>query len=160
MSTKFGEELVTDENSIFQRKSFVDALFASEGEAMSKEPTCHSCNAHDDLVAALEDALSTIEWMAGCTSPAEDEVDRAITELRTAIAKAKGQPMPMCHSVYILTTYEYDTYSYSEISEQGMYVHATKEGAEAHATELGLTVVEYCKDPDKEATIDREPLRA
>jgi hypothetical protein len=55
--------------------------------------------------------------------------------------------------LYQLTTYEYDTYGYSGISEGETFLHLTKEGALAHAAELKLTVVEYCKDPEKEATL-------
>lgn len=44
----------------------------------------------DDLLAALEDAVETIEWMNGCSSPAVDEVEKAIREGNSAISKAKG----------------------------------------------------------------------
>ena len=44
----------------------------------------------DELLAALEDAVETIEWMNGCSSPAVDEVEKAIREGNSAISKAKG----------------------------------------------------------------------
>ena len=44
----------------------------------------------DELLAALEDAVETIEWMNGCSSPAVDEIEKAIREGNSAIAKAKG----------------------------------------------------------------------
>ena len=47
----------------------------------------HRC---DELLAALEDAVETIEWINGCTSPAVDEIEKAIREGNSAIAKAKG----------------------------------------------------------------------
>ena len=47
----------------------------------------HRC---DELLAALEDAVETIEWMNGCSSPAVDEIEKAIREGNSAIAKAKG----------------------------------------------------------------------
>ena len=47
----------------------------------------HRC---DELLAALEDAVETIEWMNGCISPAVDEVEKAIREGNSAISKAKG----------------------------------------------------------------------
>ena len=47
----------------------------------------HRC---DELLAALEDAVETIEWMNGCSSPAVDEVEKAIREGNSAISKAKG----------------------------------------------------------------------
>jgi len=56
--------------------------------------------------------------------------------------------------VYILRDYDYDTYSYSGISSSHDYIHLSKEGAEAHAVELGLSIVEYCKDPCKHATLE------
>ena len=43
-----------------------------------------------DLLSALENALETIEWMYGCSSPADSEVEIAIAETRAAIANAKG----------------------------------------------------------------------
>ena len=59
--------------------------------------------------------------------------------------------------LYILTTYEYDTYSYSGVSEREHHVHATEGGALAHAKELGLTVAEY-SESDRVATIDKDKL--
>ena len=44
----------------------------------------------DELLTALEDAVETIEWMNGCSSPAVDEVEKAIREGNSAISKAKG----------------------------------------------------------------------
>lgn len=66
----------------------------------------------------------------------------------------------MLDSVYILTTYEYDSYSYSGVSQCELFVHATRKGAEEHAAALGLAIVEYCENPDKQATISHEELRA
>ena len=60
--------------------------------------------------------------------------------------------------VFVLTEYEYNTYSYSGISENQFHLHATREGAEKHAKELGLVVVEYCKNADKECTIKQQKL--
>lgn len=44
----------------------------------------------DELLAALRSAVETIEWMHGCSSPASDEVEKAISEGNATIAKAKG----------------------------------------------------------------------
>ena len=60
--------------------------------------------------------------------------------------------------VYILVLYEYDTFSYSGISESQAFVHKTLEGAEAHAKALKLEIVKYCDNPNKQATIDAEYL--
>ena len=62
--------------------------------------------------------------------------------------------------VYILTEYDNDTYSYSGISSSNEYIHLSKKGAEAHAVELGLEIVEYCKDPSKQATLREERVYA
>ena len=73
-------------------------------ESVRKGQSWHSYQAHkrqanerrkliterDELLAALEDAVETIEWMNGCSSPAVDEIERAIREGNSAIAKAKG----------------------------------------------------------------------
>ena len=45
----------------------------------------------DKLLAALKDALDTVEWMHGCTAPADDEVERAIREASAAIAEVEGE---------------------------------------------------------------------
>jgi hypothetical protein len=60
--------------------------------------------------------------------------------------------------VYCLLTYEYSTYSYSGIAGGESFIHATLEGAQAHAAELGLKVVECCDKPEKEAEIDEVTL--
>lgn len=44
----------------------------------------------DKLLAALESARDTIEWMHGCTAPADDEVERAILEANAAVAEGKA----------------------------------------------------------------------
>lgn len=44
----------------------------------------------DELLEALKEAVETIEWMHGCSSPARGEIEQAIREGNTAIAKAKG----------------------------------------------------------------------
>jgi hypothetical protein len=43
----------------------------------------------DELVAALENARETIEWMYGCSSPSESEIEKAIVELHIILAKHK-----------------------------------------------------------------------
>lgn len=43
-----------------------------------------------DILKALQSALETIEWMNGCTSPAQDEIDKAILEAKKAIAEHKS----------------------------------------------------------------------
>ena len=60
--------------------------------------------------------------------------------------------------VCILTEYMDDTYSYSGISEHEIYIHKTREGAERKAEKLKLKIVEYCKNPRKEATIEKIQL--
>lgn len=47
-------------------------------------------NLSDELLAALNEAVETIEWMHGCSSPARNEVEEAIQDGLAAIAKAKG----------------------------------------------------------------------
>ncbi|MDM5132948.1 hypothetical protein OB962_18415 [Aeromonas piscicola] len=44
----------------------------------------------DELLEALKEAVETIEWMYGCSSPARGEIEEAIREGNAAIAKAKG----------------------------------------------------------------------
>ena len=56
--------------------------------------------------------------------------------------------------VYVLQEYEYDSYSYSGISPSHSHLHATKEGAEEHAKNLKVSIVEYCQDPNKQATLE------
>ena len=46
----------------------------------------------DKLLIALESARDTIEWMHGCTAPADDEVERAILEANAAVAEGKEEP--------------------------------------------------------------------
>jgi len=60
--------------------------------------------------------------------------------------------------VYILTKYEYDSYSYSGILPSEMYVHKTLEGAEKHAEKLGLKIMEYPENPNKDASIEKFEL--
>lgn len=57
-------------------------------------------------------------------------------------------------TVYRLVTYEFDTYSFSGISEESSSYFFSREGAESEAERLGLTVVAYCKDPNKDAVIE------
>ena len=42
---------------------------------------------NSELLNALIDAVETIEWMNGCSSPARDEVELAIENGRAVIAK-------------------------------------------------------------------------
>lgn len=42
---------------------------------------------NSELLDALISAVETIEWMNGCSSPARDEVDAAIEEVRAVITK-------------------------------------------------------------------------
>lgn len=56
--------------------------------------------------------------------------------------------------IYILRIFEYNSFSYDGIKENDLFVHATKEGAEKHAEEMGLVIKSICKDPDKEATLE------
>ena len=44
----------------------------------------------DELLVALKDAVETIEWMYGCSSPASDEIEKSISEGNAVIAKAEG----------------------------------------------------------------------
>jgi protein tyrosine phosphatase (PTP) superfamily phosphohydrolase (DUF442 family) len=44
----------------------------------------------DELLEALNEAVETIEWMNGCSSPARNVVEEAIRDGLAAIAKAKG----------------------------------------------------------------------
>lgn len=55
---------------------------------------------------------------------------------------------------YQLSVYEYDTYSFSGISIQEMFIHLSKEGAISRAKGMGLLIGEFCYDPNKIATID------
>ena len=44
-----------------------------------------------ELLEALIEAIETIEWMNGCSSPAKDEVEKAIIDGRAVISKySKG----------------------------------------------------------------------
>ena len=53
-----------------------------------------ACNSHDDLVAALEDAINTLEWVFGCTSPNMDEFEKGIERAKNSLAEAKAvQPL-------------------------------------------------------------------
>lgn len=60
--------------------------------------------------------------------------------------------------VWILVEHEYDTYSYSGIVPYEEHVHATEEGARQHAADLGLTIVEYIRNPNTDATLHSKPL--
>ncbi len=60
--------------------------------------------------------------------------------------------------VYILTEYEYNSYSYSGVSGSKITVHKTKEGALAHAKGKKLKIVEDVNNPEKEATIEKYEL--
>lgn len=62
-------------------------------------------------------------------------------------------------TVFMLTTYGWNTFSYSGIEVDDMELFKTLEQAEERAAELGLTVVEYVNDPDKEATIGEMRVR-
>ena len=55
---------------------------------------------------------------------------------------------------YLLREYEYDSYSYSGITEHSIHVHSSEGGARHHAAELGLEIVEYPKDVLKHATLE------
>lgn len=55
--------------------------------------------------------------------------------------------------VYVLTEFEYSTFSYNGTTERELHVHRTEEGALQHAGELGLKVVE-CPERDSECTIE------
>ena len=46
---------------------------------------------NSELLDALISAIETIEWMNGCSSPARDEVETAIKDGRTVIAKYQGK---------------------------------------------------------------------
>ena len=61
--------------------------------------------------------------------------------------------------IYTLTIYEYDTYSYSGISEQERFLFLSRQSAETAAAKMGLKIVEYCKDVNTEATIDEDEAR-
>ena len=62
-------------------------------------------------------------------------------------------------TVYILQTYEYDSYSYSGYSMCEMFIHSTMGGALNHASQMGLTVVEFCgMNANNEATIHPEEV--
>lgn len=60
--------------------------------------------------------------------------------------------------IYILTTCEYDTFSYEGISDSDRYYFTTREKAEKRAEELGLKIVEYATDPNNHATIAEEEV--
>ena len=45
---------------------------------------------NSELLAALIEAVETIEWMNGCSSPARDDVEAAIEDGRAVIAKYQG----------------------------------------------------------------------
>ncbi|MFM5431434.1 hypothetical protein ACET9P_11135 [Aeromonas veronii] len=62
----------------------------NEPYASMFEANANLIAAAPELLAALEEAVETIEWMNGCSSPARNEVEEAIREGRAAIAKAKG----------------------------------------------------------------------
>jgi hypothetical protein len=61
--------------------------------------------------------------------------------------------------IYILTIYENSTYSFSGIDIHCRYYFKSYKGAESYAQNLGYKITEYCKDPTKEVTIDRDDLK-
>ena len=69
--------------------------------------------------------------------------------------KLSGRRRRMKEYIYILQTYEYDTYySFSGISESEIFVHLTEDGARKHAEKIGLIVKDY-PGKDTEVTIYR-----
>lgn len=56
--------------------------------------------------------------------------------------------------VYALVTFEYNTYSYSGVSQKEIFIHLTKDGAIKHATKLGLVIVRECEKPHDQAEIE------
>lgn len=61
--------------------------------------------------------------------------------------------------VYLLTEYEYSTFSYDGIDAERIHIHRTYAGAVKHAQELGLEVVGYPKHPEKHASIEKMKLK-
>jgi hypothetical protein len=64
----------------------------------------------------------------------------------------------MTEYVYILIEYEHNTFTYDGITESEMSAYKTYKGAEDHAKKLGLRIVEYPENPNKEATIEKLEL--
>ena len=63
--------------------------------------------------------------------------------------------------IYILQTYEYDTYySFSGISESEIFVHLNEDGARKHAEKMGLIVGDYPETVKNElnAVIEKEEV--
>lgn len=61
--------------------------------------------------------------------------------------------------IFVLDTYEYDTYSYSGLSVYKSYYFTSRKGAEDFASENGYTVTHNVTS-NKHATIEAEELRA
>jgi hypothetical protein len=60
--------------------------------------------------------------------------------------------------IYILTIYENSTYSFSGIDIHYCHYFKSRKGAETYAQRFGYKIVECCKNPDTEATIDIDML--
>lgn len=56
--------------------------------------------------------------------------------------------------IYQIETFEYNTYSYSGILPRESFYFTTKEGAIRAANRMKLTIVGYCKDPEKECELN------
>lgn len=61
------------------------------------------------------------------------------------------------NTVWILTTFEYSTYSYTGVRESENHIFATKTAAEKWAAENGYKVV-YSADSDKEVEIEEHDV--
>ena len=62
--------------------------------------------------------------------------------------------------IYILQTYEYNSFSYSGIMECEFFLHSSEKGALDHAKQLGLKIVNDVNDPEKECIIFAQELLA
>ena len=60
--------------------------------------------------------------------------------------------------IYVLTKYDYSSYSYSDIDVQCEYYFSTRELAEAYAIKLNLRVVEFVKNVHTDCTITEETM--
>ena len=61
--------------------------------------------------------------------------------------------------IFVLDTYEYDTYSFSGLSVNQSYYFTSREGAEKFASENGY-IITHNVTSNKHATIEAEELRA
>lgn len=62
--------------------------------------------------------------------------------------------------IYILQTYEYNTFSYSGIIESEFFLHSSEQGAKDHAAKRGLKIVNSVDNPEKECIVFAQELLA